>query len=120
MEFSDWITRKYIDWRGDAYGNERSVTEFAAWIGVSQPLMAKWMRKNGSKPGTSKTINKLIAKFGREVTDILHIEGPITVDDEIQKELEGIPPEYRELFLKDHEAFIHQWLLDHGFEAEDV
>ena len=28
MEFKDWITKKYLDWRGDAIGRDRSIKNF--------------------------------------------------------------------------------------------
>jgi hypothetical protein len=64
MEFSDWITRKYIDWRGDAYGHNRTVEDFAVWIGISQPLMTQWMKKKGGKVPRSQIT---IARAGRFV-----------------------------------------------------
>jgi SOS-response transcriptional repressor LexA len=71
MEFSEWLTRKYIDWRGDAIGHERTVNDFAAWIGVSQPLVSQHMKKGGKIPENHKTIKKYVDRFGPEVYDIL-------------------------------------------------
>lgn len=48
MEFKDWITKKYLDWRGDAIGRDRSIKKFSDFIGVSQPLMSRWMNEKKS------------------------------------------------------------------------
>lgn len=71
MEFSDWITKKYTAWRGNAFGHDRSVTGFAEWVGVSQPLMSHWMKKGGKIPSSKDSINKLVEKFGLEVYEVL-------------------------------------------------
>ena len=86
MKFSDWITHKYVEWRGNAIGREKSIKNFAEYVGVSQPLMSKWMKPDGSIPDSQETISKLIARFGSEVYDILNI----TPLDPIQAELDEI------------------------------
>ena len=73
MDFSDWITQKYVEWRGSAIGNSRSITQFSAWIGVSQQLMSEWMKQSGKVPKHKKTIDRLVNRFGIEVYDVLGI-----------------------------------------------
>lgn len=74
MEFSEWITRKYILWRGDTIGREGSVSEYAAYLGVAQQLVSEWMQKGGSRPAKQTSIAKLADKYGVEVFDVLGIE----------------------------------------------
>lgn len=71
VKFNEWITRKYVEWRGDAIGHERSVTEFADYVGVSQQLMSDWMKPKGKRPRSQVTIGKLVAVFGNEVYEVL-------------------------------------------------
>jgi len=78
MAFSDWITDKYVAWRGDAVGRDRTVTEFADWVGVSQSVMAYWMRPDGKLPRSTKSINALVSKYGPEVYEVLGLEPPQT------------------------------------------
>jgi transcriptional regulator with XRE-family HTH domain len=76
VKFSEWITKKYIEWRGDSIGHDRSITDFAKSIGVSQSLMSHWM--NGDRaPRGHKTISKLAAIYP-EIYEILGIEKPET------------------------------------------
>lgn len=77
MEFSDWIFKKYIEYRGNAVGQEKSLSKFAKEIGVSQSLMSQWMTKNGSKtPRNQETITRLVNFFGLEVYDVLGLPIP--------------------------------------------
>ena len=91
MDFSDWITRKYIEWRGDAIGNTRTITEFAEWIGVSQQLMSGWMKRGGRVPRHQQTISKLAGRFGEEVYDVLGLERP-----DVPIPLDQLPASVRE------------------------
>jgi acyl carrier protein len=91
MDFSDWITRKYIEWRGDAIGNTRTITEFADWIGVTQSVMSSWMKRGGRVPRHQQTISKLAARFGDEVYDVLGLERP-----EVSIPLDQLPASVRE------------------------
>ncbi|HCS40364.1 MAG TPA: hypothetical protein DIW44_12370 [Anaerolineaceae bacterium] len=91
MEFSDWITKKYIEWRGDAIGQERSITKFADKLKVTHSLMTQWMKKGGKVPNSQKYISALIKEYGVEVYDILGIPRP--AEDDVLAEL---PPEMAE------------------------
>jgi predicted DNA-binding protein YlxM (UPF0122 family) len=68
LEFWEWITKKYVDYRGDAIGQDRSITEFANWVGVSQQTMSGWVKKGGKLPRSQKSITNLVKKFGPEST----------------------------------------------------
>lgn len=80
MEFSEWITKKYIEWRGDAIGQERSITEFAKLIGVPQSLMSQWMKKNGKIPSSKKNVSALVKVYGIEAYEALGFIGPKVSD----------------------------------------
>lgn len=113
VEFHNWITRKYVEWRGSAIGHERSISEFAEYIGVSQQLMSGWMKPGGMVPRSQKSINKLVAVYGAaEVYEALGLDAPKSQDEELRQ----IPPELREQFIQDRKEFIRQWLEDHGFK----
>ena len=73
VEFKDWIVKKYVEWRGDAIGNDRSITDYAKFIGVSQPVMSGWM--TGIKPNREQSISKLADKYP-DVYSILGLPSP--------------------------------------------
>jgi len=98
MIFSDWIQKKYVEWRGDAIGNDRSITEFAAMLGVPQSLMSQWMKKGGKTPRHHKYITAL-AKLGSDVYDVLGLPRP-----SFDLPFDALPPEMRKaLFEATHE-----------------
>ena len=88
MKFYEWITQKYIDWRGNAIGQDRSITEFASMLKVPQSLMTQWMKKDGKTPTSQKYISALIKVYGVEVYDVLAIPRPSESDV-----LSELPPE---------------------------
>ncbi len=85
-DFSEWITKKYIDWRGNSIGNDRSISKFAEMLGIRQNVVSAWMQKNGKTPTSQKNINALISHFGIEVYDVLGLSRPS--DEEF---FEGLP-----------------------------
>lgn len=100
VDFREWITQRYIEWRGDAYGHEGTVTEFAAWIGVSQPLVSQWMA--GSVPTSQKAITALVVRFGPEVYEVLGIENPspiARVMHDTRAAYDSLPPDRQQAFI---------------------
>jgi transcriptional regulator with XRE-family HTH domain len=110
MNFHEWLNKKYVDWRGNAVGQERSITEFANMIGVSQSLMTQWMQQGGKKPRTQATINKLVSAFGVEVYEVLGFQPP----DHLLEIPPDLPPEVRQELLSAQRQFIQEWLENHG------
>lgn len=88
MEFSEWLTKKYIDWRGDAIGQEKSITKFAEMLGVTQSLMTQWLKKGGKVPTSQKYISALIRNYGVEVYDVLGLPRP--TEEEILSDVEPV------------------------------
>ena len=96
MKFSEWITQKYITWRGNAIGQDHSITEFAAMLGVSQSLMAQWMQPNGKVPTSPKYISALIKYYGDEAYCVLGLPVPEDSVDNLPEPLRSISLELRE------------------------
>jgi len=72
MEFSEWINKKFMTWRGDS---RRTISEFAAMIGVSQPLMSKWMKRDGPIPTSKQAIDAIAAVYP-DVYEVLGLSRP--------------------------------------------
>lgn len=62
-------------------GNTRSITDFADYVGVKQPVMSSWMKKGGKIPRSQGSITKLVRAFGPEVYDILGLPRPGSSED---------------------------------------
>ena len=92
MEWTDWINRKYIEWRGDS---RKTISQFADYVGVSQSLMSQWMSPNPKKPTSQVSISKLVAIYGIEVYEVLGLPVPaeeIPLDqlpEDLQSDLRG-------------------------------
>ena len=82
-EFDEWITGKYLEWRGDKVGRGGTVSAFARYVGVDQSIMSYWMSGRNT-PDSAKSINALVSRFGGEVYDVLGIV-PVT-DIEIEND----------------------------------
>lgn len=73
MEFNDWLNAQFMKWQGD---HRRTITEFAAYLGVKQPALTMWLKdKNPSRPDYKNAI-KLAAKLGPEVYEVLGMIRP--------------------------------------------
>ena len=73
MKFSDWFTEKYLEYRGRAVGHDRSISDFAKMLDVSQSLVSELM--SGKKPPGLKTVEK-ISKYYDDVHEALNLSIP--------------------------------------------
>lgn len=60
QKFSDWITKKYLEWQAKQ-GKRKTLEEFAAYLGVSRPLLNMWI--NGDKPRPGPANIRLLAEI---------------------------------------------------------
>ena len=96
-EMANWLMEKYLDWQRDA-GELKTAAEFAAYIGVSQPTISMWL--SGKREPHGKNVDKLAAKFGPEIYDILGLARP---DPDLQPLLsayDDMDPEARQSLLR--------------------
>ena len=69
MNYKDWINQKYIAYL-QQHGEHRTISEFAEFVGVHKSTMSAWM--NGTRfPSHQKTIERLAARFGPEVYQVV-------------------------------------------------
>lgn len=73
VEFKEWITKKYVEWRGDAVGNERSIVEFSHWLGIDKASISLWMK--GTRVPGKLSIIRLARKYP-EVYIVLNMPAP--------------------------------------------
>lgn len=73
MKFSSWLLERYLEWQNELK-ERKSLTEFAAWIGVSQPLISNYI--NGKREPGEDNAYLFFLKFGEEIYQILDIEQP--------------------------------------------
>lgn len=73
MEFSQWLFHKYLDWQAEL-GQRKSVTAFAAYVGVSQPQMTAYLK--GAYLPKGENLGKMAVVLGVEVYDVMGIPRP--------------------------------------------
>lgn len=72
MTFPEFLEKKYLEWQVNV--GRKTIIEFAAYIGVSQPILSMWM--NGKKRPGVDNIKLLAEIFGVEVYDSLGLPRP--------------------------------------------
>lgn len=86
--FQKWITEKYIEWRGKT---RRNISDFAVYLGVSQPTVSAWINGTRGAPTSKRIINILINKFGVEAYDVLGIRHPDSNNPLVALQSMGFP-----------------------------
>jgi predicted transcriptional regulator len=57
--FDEWFNQRYLEWRGERYGQDVSVKAFARYIGLTQQSVDSYL-KGKSVPRQKNIINKLV------------------------------------------------------------
>ena len=92
----DWYkfgNEKFIEFRGPT---RKTITDFAAWVGISQPLMSQQLKKGGSIPRDQKTITAWVSRYGSKVYEVLGLPEPDNGSDRLPEPLRSISREVRE------------------------
>lgn len=102
MTFPEYLEKKYLEWQ-NSLGRRKTVEEFAAWLGVSRPLMTMWL--NGKRRPGVENLKLLSAVFGNEIYDILGIERPNPYLQRISQLFERLSPEHQRRLAEDAEKY---------------
>ncbi len=96
MKFADWIEEKFAEWRVEVGRPRATVLEFSQHLGVPQPLLSQWMKRDGGKvPKSKKHVDALLAKY-RDDPRLYELLGIEPEPDP----LEPLPPDLREAYLE--------------------
>jgi transcriptional regulator with XRE-family HTH domain len=81
---SKWLNGKFFDWQR-AEGGRRTITDFAAYLGVSQASLSEWLR--GKYDPKGQNISRIAEKLGYEIYDALGMSRPLPegMDEQITK-----------------------------------
>lgn len=72
-DFSQWLEMQFIEWMARDR-KRKTVTAFAAWMGINPSLMTRYM--NGQMRPTGEKVDKIAAKLGPEIYDVLGLARP--------------------------------------------
>ena len=69
----EWLEGKYIEWMARD-GRRRSMQEFADWLDVPRPHISRYF--GGTRFPSRKNVDKIAAKLGPEIYDLLGFQRP--------------------------------------------
>lgn len=91
-EFGKWLERKYIAWLA-ADGQRRTITEFAEWLEIPRPLVSYYMK--GTRKPSRKNTDLIAAHLGPEVYDLLGLQRPDPLLQDLQSHWDNLTDEQR-------------------------
>jgi len=68
LSVGEWLDKNFRKWQ-DSQGKRSTITAFAKWLDIPRPLLSHYM--NGRNKPEGKNVDKLAAKLGNEIYDIL-------------------------------------------------
>jgi transcriptional regulator with XRE-family HTH domain len=105
MEFRDWLMGKMREWEGK---DRKNFSAFARYLDVNQGSLSQWF--SGSYVPGQENVEKIAAKLGPEVYDVLGLPRPDPAVEEIVEITKELTPEEKEELV----SVVHQWLREHG------
>jgi transcriptional regulator with XRE-family HTH domain len=102
MTFPEFLEKKYLEWQLKEEGR-KTIVQFAAYIGVSQPILSMWL--NGKKRPGVENIKLLADIFGFEVYDALGIKRPNPYLQRINRVFEFLPEEMQQRIAEEAERY---------------
>ena len=105
VTFSEYLEKKYLDWQHEQ-GRRKTIEDFAAYIGVSRPLLNMWM--NGKRKPGKESLKLLSEILGNEVYDILGYERPNPYLQKINQIFEYLSPEQQRKLAEDAKRYESQ------------
>ncbi len=102
VTFAEYIESKYLEWQR-TQGKRKTLEQFAAYIGVSRPLLNMWM--NGHRTPGLENVHLLAEIFGNEVYDITGYEQPNPYLQKINRLFEKLTPEHQRQLAEQAEHY---------------
>ena len=86
-KFNPWIVHVYKEWSANKLGQEASEAAFGRWLGrISQRVISSWLH-DGKVPTKWSHVNALIRHYGDEAREVLGIDTPVIVVDQLPPRL---------------------------------
>lgn len=101
-KFSEWITLKFLEWQAKE-GRRKTIEDFAAYIGISRPLLNMWM--NGNKKPGRENIKILAEIFGNDIYDSLGLPRPNPYLQRVNRVWEFLPEALQKRIAEEAEAY---------------
>lgn len=88
MTFPEFLEKQFLSWQKDL-GKRQNIEDFAAYLGVSRPLLTMWM--NGSRRPGKENLKLLSAIFGMQVFDLVGLPRPNPLHLYTSRNWENVP-----------------------------
>lgn len=105
MNFPNFLEKQYLTWQQNA-GKRKSLEEFAAYLGISQPLLSLWL--NGHRRPGHENIELLTNLFGPEIYDALNLPRPDPDLQTLSRLWPSLPEQARHAIREQAEKYITQ------------
>lgn len=105
MTFPEYLEKKFLEWQLKE-GERKTTTQFAAYIGVSQPLLSMWL--SGAKRPGRINIEILAEIFGQDVYDALGEQRPNPYQQRANQNWEYLPEERQKQIAEEAERYATQ------------
>lgn len=120
----DWYNfgnGKFVEFRGST---RKTISDFANYVGISQPLMSQELKKGGSVPRDQKTITAWVNRYGFIVYEILDLPVPNDSLDSLPEPVRSIAQEVRETIAEykvsgdspEAAAIVDEIMKKHGYK----
>jgi len=110
VTLAKWLEKKYLEWMYLG-GSIRTQKDFAEYLGVSQPVLNRYMTGRHKRPDF-EIIVKFADKLGPEIYDVVGLDRPESVVRELKEAYEAVPEENQREFLD----MIEKYLLANGWK----
>lgn len=102
MTFPEFLEKKYLEWQLKEEGR-KTIVQFAAYIGVSQPILSMWL--SGKKRPGADNIKLLADIFGQEVYDSLGLPRPNPYLQRVNRVWEFLPEALQKRIAEEAETY---------------
>jgi len=109
-ELKIWLDRKFNEWQIEV--GRKTITEFADFLDIPRPQLSHYM--NARNKPESENIEKIAAKLGYEIYDILELKRPDPTINQVIQVYDKVTPEEQEEMI----AMIKKWAAERGYPVE--
>lgn len=125
---ADWYkfgNEKFIEFRGST---RKTITDFAEYVGISQPLMSQELKKDGSVPREQRTITAWVNRYGFIVYEVLDLPIPNDSLVSLPEPVRSIAQEVRETIAEykvsgdspEAAAIVDEIMKKHGYKLNST
>ncbi len=98
----EFLTKNFLGWQA-AEGERKTLEDFADYLDVNRSLLSYWM--NGKRTPNRSACEKISAKLGNEIYDIVGIPRPNPYLQKLNRIWEFIPEDIQRRFSEEAEKY---------------